>query len=69
MPGMGYVILLWHSLSLPYNYFEFRAKLVPNFDISQSTAEVIRMPTEDHTIALEHNMKVPRMYYEGNTEM
>ena len=22
--GMGYVILLWHSLSLPYNYF--RAK-------------------------------------------
>ena len=19
---MGYVILLWHSLSLPYNYFE-----------------------------------------------
>ena len=21
--GMGYVILLWHSLSLPYNYFTF----------------------------------------------
>ena len=21
--GMGYVILLWHSLSLPYNYFGF----------------------------------------------
>ena len=21
--GMGYVILLWHSLSLPYNYFEY----------------------------------------------
>ena len=21
MFGMGYVILLWHSLSLPYNYF------------------------------------------------
>ena len=20
--GMGYVILLWHSLSLPYNYLE-----------------------------------------------
>ena len=20
--GMGYVILLWHSLSLPYDYFE-----------------------------------------------
>ena len=22
MLGMGYVILLWHSLSLPYNYFK-----------------------------------------------
>ena len=21
--GMGYVILLWHSLSLPYNYFGY----------------------------------------------
>ena len=21
--GMGYVILLWHSLSLPYNYFVY----------------------------------------------
>ena len=21
--GMGYVILLWHSLSLPYNYLAF----------------------------------------------
>ena len=28
--GMGYVILLWHSLSLPYNYFgtEDNAKVV-----------------------------------------
>ena len=24
--GMGYVILLWHSLSLPYNYFRLRYK-------------------------------------------
>ena len=23
--GMGYVILLWHSLSLPYNYFAYNA--------------------------------------------
>ena len=23
MLGMGYVILLWHSLSLPYNYFSY----------------------------------------------
>ena len=49
--------------------FEFRAKFVPNFDISQSTVEVITMPTEGHTIALEHNTKVARRYYECNTEM
>ena len=23
--GLGYVILLWHSLSLPYNYFGFKS--------------------------------------------
>ena len=26
--GMGYVILLWHSRSLPYNYFESKLKLI-----------------------------------------
>ena len=25
--GMGYVILLWHSLSLPYNYFDSKLRL------------------------------------------
>ena len=25
---MGYVILLWHSLSLPYNYFTYIASYV-----------------------------------------
>ena len=39
------------------------------FDISESTAEFIKMPTECHTIALEHNTNVARMYYEGNTDM
>ena len=24
--GMGYVILLWHSLSLPYNYLRYLGK-------------------------------------------
>ena len=31
--GMGYVILLWHSLSRPYNYFEgvsFTQRLFPD---------------------------------------
>ena len=27
--GMGYVILLWHSLSLPYNYFVYCRELAP----------------------------------------
>ena len=27
--GMGYVILLWHSLSLPYNYFGWNGGLAP----------------------------------------
>ena len=26
--GMGYVILLWHSLSLPYNYFKSKEKFI-----------------------------------------
>ena len=26
VPGMGYVILLWHSLSLPYNYLKSHPK-------------------------------------------
>ena len=29
--GMGYVILLWHSLSLPYNYFA--TKSLPLIDV------------------------------------
>ena len=28
--GMGYVILLWHSLSLPYNYFEHMVHRIYN---------------------------------------
>ena len=29
--GMGYVILLWHALSLPYNYFEGSISVVYAF--------------------------------------
>ena len=32
--GMGYVILLWHSLSLPYNYFESRKAVYHAFIMS-----------------------------------
>ena len=41
--GMGYVILLWHSLSLPYNYFE--SFLLPLF---------LNVPAESF-FALKHN--------------
>ena len=33
--GMGYIILLWHSLSLPYNYFQF-AKYFTRIFIDQN---------------------------------
>ena len=29
--GMGYVILLWHSLSLPYNYFADSSQSMKSF--------------------------------------
>ena len=29
--GMGYVILLWHSLSLPYNYFDASCHILYSF--------------------------------------
>ena len=31
--GMGYVILLWHSLSLPYNYF---SRLITKLSFEES---------------------------------
>ena len=51
--GMGYIILLWHSLSLPYNYFEEFSKrsraansavifpIWPNFELVRDVMEVI----------------------------
>ena len=39
MLGMGYVILLWHSLSLPYNYLPLGKSTVSvhYFDVKLST--------------------------------
>ena len=35
---MGYVILLWHSLSIPYNYFELEAPMInANFQDHQTS--------------------------------
>ena len=38
--GMGYVILLWHSLSLPYNYFDSDIVNFPFLD-----GDVLRRPS------------------------
>ena len=38
--GMGYVILLWHSLSLPYNYITTGSYLFPRF--KRSGAQVLQ---------------------------
>ena len=32
--GMGYVILFWHSLSLPYNYFAHNFSAVAAINVS-----------------------------------
>ena len=43
--GMGYVILLWHSLSLPYNYFD--VNLVSSHDdLLQISSGGVRQPRE-----------------------
>ena len=39
--GMGYVILLWHSLSLPYNYFGLKHRHCSNLSILHSTTFLI----------------------------
>ena len=46
--GMGYVILLWHSLSLPYNYFknvhfngDYKIPFKWIYDIKQNLTPVV----------------------------
>ena len=52
--GMGYVILLWHSLSLPYNYFGFPTR--------SDTNEAVK----PHGLAVDLTSwiyKLDRLYY------
>ena len=42
--GMGYVILLWHSLSLPYNYFEDMQQIL---QLNMGLSAVERLKTYD----------------------
>ena len=60
--GMGYVILLWHSLSLPYNYFVglFGLKLmVPHVNI-QIRVEIISSYFNDY---MPNRKKIPFNQY------
>ena len=45
--GMGYVILLWHSLSLPYNYFFYLCCKNENLRLK---------PVEDGILCYEANV-------------
>ena len=40
VPGMGYVILLWHYLSLPYNYY-FHQILHSNFAVFEHDMYIV----------------------------
>ena len=40
--GMGYVILLWHSLSLPYNYFTVGITQARTLMVAEKAADIIR---------------------------
>ena len=47
--GMGYVILLWHSLSLPYNYFSSENNHFYSCEISQYMG-VFVMPVRQYIL-------------------
>ena len=47
--GMGYVILLWHSLSLPYNYFESESQNDDDTEQSTEVDNMIDVVYEDET--------------------
>ena len=53
--GMGYVILLWHSLSLPYNYFDFDIVNFPFLD-----GDVPRRPS--YGVIISQLIKFARVY-------
>ena len=53
--GMGYVILLWHSLSLPYNYFIRFARVcsyVEDFNVRNKclTAKLLKQGCRYHKL-------------------
>ena len=42
--GMGYVILLWHCLSLPYNYSELKTSIKRHLWLQNSLCYILKAP-------------------------
>ena len=51
---MGYVILLWHSLSLPYNYLDCKIMFV--------TSLIMLVGTEADVIVVEMGFTAPQQF-------
>ena len=50
--GMGYVIILWHSLSLPYNYLLFKENILDIEQIVLVRLEIILCVTMKYIFSL-----------------
>ena len=55
--GMGNVILLWHSLSLPYNYFKQILTVTLTFDFIVSHVQYII-----HSISVKYVLYIFKMF-------
>ena len=54
--GIGIVILLWHSLSIPYNYFDVDYKNQQNLDDMSVPAKIYKAVDSDKFDAqIEHH--------------
>ena len=53
--GMGYVILLWHSLSLPYTYFDW----ISNMKLPSKDAKC-KVSLRDVECEKSRDMHIPR---------
>ena len=64
--GMGYVILLWHSLSLPYNYYDISENIKPlsycfwslHFSVFSNGNYLCLSRQECHAVKCAHNIMI-----------
>ena len=62
--GMGYVILLWHSLSLPYNYFEHMVhRIYPaEFQLNKANASDTEAAFLDLNLSVHNDIVSTKIY-------